>query len=129
VIMRAVASLAVITMTIIAGTPALADADAFPWKLLKNTSDGNLYIAHEYASQEACRADGGIAAREATAVNCTSMACTVPVWCVNKRAAEITVFPGTAAPLKLRCHPAYYGIAPGATRPAQHPEVCEFVEQ
>jgi hypothetical protein len=111
------------------GGPALADADAFPWKLLKNASDGNLYVAHEYASEEACRADGEIAAREATAANCASMACTVPVWCVNKRAAEIAVFPGTAAPLKLRCYPAYYGIAPGATRPAQHPERCEYVKQ
>jgi hypothetical protein len=129
VIMRAVASLVATAMMIIAGTSALADADAFPWKLLKNAADGNFYVAHEYASEQACRADGEIAAREATAANCTSMSCTVPVWCVNKRAAEIAVFPGTAAPLKLRCYPAYYGIAPGATRPAQHPERCEHVKQ
>jgi hypothetical protein len=108
---------------------ANADADAFPWKLLKTAPDGNLYIAHEYASEEACRADGERAAREATAVNCRAMACTVPVWCVDKGAAVITAFPGTAAPLKLRCYPAYYGIAPGATRPAQHPEWCEYVKQ
>jgi hypothetical protein len=70
-ILRAIASLVAITMMIIAGTPALADADAFPWKLLKNASDGNLYIAHEYASEEACRADGEIAAREALKSQCS----------------------------------------------------------
>ena len=106
---------------------AKADADAFPWKLLKGYPSQTLYIAHEYATEQACRADGEIAAREATASNCSAMACAVSVWCVNKRAAEISVFPGTGPPLKLRCHPAYYGIAPGATKPAQHPEWCEYV--
>jgi hypothetical protein len=126
---RTIAWLVVFTMMIIARAPALADADAFPWKLLENASDGHLYIAHEYASEEACRADGERAAREATAVNCRAMACTVPVWCVDQRAAVIAVFPGTAAPLKLRCYPAYYGVAPGATQPTLHPERCEYVKQ
>ena len=104
-----------------------ADADAFPWKLFEGTPNGTWYIAHEYATEQACRSDGEKAAREATASNCSVVACAVPVWCVDKRAALISVFPGTGSPLKLRCHPAYYGIAPGATQPAQHPEWCEYV--
>jgi ankyrin repeat protein len=35
--------------------------------------------------------------------------------------------PGTGSHPKLVCRPAYYGIAPGATQPAQHPAGCEFV--
>jgi hypothetical protein len=108
---------------------AKADADVYPWKLLETTPDGKLYIAHEYATKNACRWEGEKAARDETAVNCTSMACAVRVWCVDKRAAMIAVFPGTGAPLKLRCHPAYYGISPGATQPAEHPEWCEYVKQ
>jgi hypothetical protein len=108
--------------------PVRADADAFPWKLLQGTPNGTWYVAHEYATERACRSDGEIAAREATASNCSAMACAVPVWCVNKRAAEISAFPGTGSPPKLRCHPAYYGVAPGATKPAQHPEWCEYVK-
>jgi len=104
-----------------------ADADAFPWKLFKGAPNGTWYIAHEYATEQACRSDGEQAAREATASNCSTAACAVPVWCVDKRATLISAFPGTGSPLKLRCHPAYYGIAPGATQPAQHPEWCEFV--
>jgi len=103
-----------------------ADADAFPWKLFEATPNGTWYIAHEYATEQACRSDGEKAAREATASNCSAAACAVPVWCVDKRAALISVFPGTGSPVKLGCHPAYYGIAPGATQPAQHPEWCEY---
>jgi ankyrin repeat protein len=35
--------------------------------------------------------------------------------------------PGTGSHPKLVCRPAYYGITPGATQPAQHPAGCEFV--
>ncbi len=108
-------------------TSVKADADAFPWKLFKGAPNGTWYIAHEYATEQACRSDGEEAAREATASNCSAAACAVPVWCVDKRATLISVFPGTSVPLKLRCHPAYYGIASGATQPAQHPEWCEYV--
>jgi hypothetical protein len=106
---------------------AKADADAFPWKLFESAPNGTFYIAHEYATEQACRSDGEIAARELTASNCSANACAVPVWCVDQRAAEISVVPGTGAPLKVQCHPGYYGIAPGATKPAQHPEWCEYV--
>jgi len=42
---------------------AKADADSFPWKLLKGAPNGNWYVAHEYATEQACRSDGEIAAR------------------------------------------------------------------
>src|SRR5271165_2601845 len=63
-----------------------ADADAFPWKLFESTPNGTWYIAHEYATEQACRSDGEKAARESTASNCSAAACAVPVWCVDKRA-------------------------------------------
>jgi hypothetical protein len=121
-----IAAVAAFALGVLAPLSANASADAYPWKLLLSAPNGNLFIAHEYTTEAACRADGESTAREQTAVNCTGDWCAVKVWCFNKQDAEVTAAPGTAAPLKpLRCHPAYYGIAPGATRPAQHPGWCE----
>jgi hypothetical protein len=113
---------------LVAPTPVKAEGDTFPWKLLVGTPSGTRYVAHEYATQQACRSDGVVAGRKATANNCTAAACAVPVWCVDMHASQISVFPGTGSPIKLECHPAFYGLAPGATKPAQHPEWCEYVK-
>jgi len=101
----------------------------FPLEAAQRHPSGDVVHRPRICDEQACRSDGKNAARELTATNCSATACAVPVWCVDKRTALISVFPGTAAPLKLQCHPGYYGVAPGATKPAQHPQWCEYVSQ
>jgi len=47
---RAVAATAVALVTAARPIGVKADADAFPWKLLRGTPQGTWYIAHEYAT-------------------------------------------------------------------------------
>jgi hypothetical protein len=64
---------------------ARADTQA-PWTLLVPTEHGLVYY-QGFETREACRLEGAALARSRTPKNCTVMACTFVVYCMDKNAA------------------------------------------